>query len=172
VLSDSKYVISGLTDWIRGWRVRGWLTKEGEPVSNRDLWEQLAEAHEALAKFYCIQFCHVEGHVGQPGNERCDALAVGEANHQPLQLFCVDFKEYPFELQQGLGPLMRGEREEKFSDPYYLSYIDGELQRHSTWKECEMRIKGRRGAKFKKITRPSEERSILESWGLSLLQKS
>jgi ribonuclease HI len=56
------------------------------------------------------------------------------------------------------------EKKEAFS---YLSYVNGKLQRHQTWKECEAVVKGRPGAKFKKAMSSDEEASIVKSWGLS-----
>jgi ribonuclease HI len=50
----------------------------------------------------------------------------------------------------------------------YLSYVNGRLQRHTTWKECEAVVKGRSGAKFKKAMSPEEEEEIVASWGVPL----
>jgi ribonuclease HI len=49
----------------------------------------------------------------------------------------------------------------------YLSVVDGVLMRHATWAECEGRVKGRAGARFKKASSPAEESSILRSWGIT-----
>ncbi len=74
VLSDSRYVIEGITNWIHNWRRRNWRTVSGSPVENRDLWERLAE----LTRGREIVWEHVRGHTGHPLNERCDRLcAVG-----------------------------------------------------------------------------------------------
>ncbi len=48
----------------------------------------------------------------------------------------------------------------------YLSYVNGELRRHGSWKECEANVKGRSGAKFKKATSAEDEVSILSGWGV------
>jgi len=69
--TDSQYVMKGITEWIRGWKVKGWKTAAREPVKNADLWRTLDEAvarHE-------IQWVWVKGHSGHNGNERADALA-------------------------------------------------------------------------------------------------
>ena len=69
--TDSQYVMKGITEWIRGWKVKGWKTASKEPVKNADLWRTLDEAvarHE-------IQWVWVKGHSGHNGNERADALA-------------------------------------------------------------------------------------------------
>jgi len=69
--TDSQYVMKGITEWIRGWKAKGWKTASKEPVKNADLWRILDEAvarHE-------IQWVWVKGHSGHNGNERADGLA-------------------------------------------------------------------------------------------------
>lgn len=70
VVCDSKYVIEGATKWISGWKKKGWLTFEKQPVKNRDLWEQIDQLGSILA----LTWEHTSGHIGVPGNERCDML--------------------------------------------------------------------------------------------------
>jgi ribonuclease HI len=166
ILSDSKLVILGLTQWVKGWKARGWLTREGKPVSNQDLWQLLVEVYHELLKKHSVECFYIEGHVGHPGNERCDQIAVSFVRSLHTELYDGPFADYPYELQQGVGPILRGEQERKLADPFYLSFVSGELQKHTTWKDCEMRVKGRPGAKFKKITRPGEEIEVLKTWGL------
>ena len=70
---DSQYVLKGMTEWLKGWKARGWLTASKEPVKNVDLWQRLdALVHGAGHK---IEWRWVKGHAGHPGNERADALA-------------------------------------------------------------------------------------------------
>lgn len=71
VFTDSQYVRTGITEWLAGWKARGWRTADRKPVKNRDLWEQL----DALAAEHEIEWHWVKGHSGVPGNERCDQLA-------------------------------------------------------------------------------------------------
>ena len=69
--TDSQYVRQGITEWISGWKARGWRTAAKDPVKNEDLWRRLDEArarHEVVWKW-------VKGHAGDPLNERADALA-------------------------------------------------------------------------------------------------
>jgi ribonuclease HI len=69
--TDSKYVLQGITEWLPGWKARGWLTADRKPVKNGDLWMALDEArrrHEVRWKW-------VKGHAGDVGNERADQLA-------------------------------------------------------------------------------------------------
>ena len=70
---DSQYVRQGITEWIHGWKAKGWRTASGQPVKNADLWQRL----DALAGGgpHEIRWHWVKGHAGHPGNERADALA-------------------------------------------------------------------------------------------------
>ncbi|WP_293000210.1 ribonuclease HI [Nevskia sp.] len=69
--TDSKYVLQGLTEWLPGWKKRGWKTADKKPVKNQDLWQRL----DAAAARHTIDWCWVKGHSGDPGNERADRLA-------------------------------------------------------------------------------------------------
>ena len=70
---DSQYVLKGMTEWLKGWKARGWTTASKEPVKNVDLWQRL----DALVNTagHKIDWRWVKGHAGHPGNERADALA-------------------------------------------------------------------------------------------------
>jgi ribonuclease HI len=69
--TDSQYVQKGITEWIKGWKARGWRTAAKEPVKNADLWKLLDEE----VKPHEIEWVWVRGHSGHNGNERADALA-------------------------------------------------------------------------------------------------
>jgi ribonuclease HI len=71
VYTDSQYVRLGITEWLAGWKARGWRTADRKPVRNQDLWLQLEE----VAGRHNIEWHWVKGHSGVPGNERCDELA-------------------------------------------------------------------------------------------------
>ncbi|MDB5800916.1 MAG: Ribonuclease [Rhodocyclales bacterium] len=71
VYTDSQYVQKGISEWIHGWKKRGWKTADKQPVKNEDLWRQLDE----LAAGHKVQWLWVKGHAGHPENERADALA-------------------------------------------------------------------------------------------------
>jgi len=70
---DSEYVRKGITEWIHGWKAKGWRTSTKQPVKNAELWQQL----DALVsqRGHVIEWRWVKGHAGDPGNERADALA-------------------------------------------------------------------------------------------------
>jgi ribonuclease HI len=69
--TDSKYVQKGISEWIVGWKRRGWLTADKKPVKNVDLWKQL----EQVAAQHEVEWLWVKGHAGHDGNERADELA-------------------------------------------------------------------------------------------------
>jgi ribonuclease HI len=71
VHTDSQYVQKGISEWIHGWKARGWKTAAKEPVKNVDLWQAL----DAAQAQHNIQWRWVKGHAGHEGNERADALA-------------------------------------------------------------------------------------------------
>jgi len=71
VHTDSVYVQKGISEWIHGWKVRGWRTSDKKPVKNDDLWREL----DALVQQHQIEWIWVKGHAGNVGNERADALA-------------------------------------------------------------------------------------------------
>ena len=70
---DSEYVRKGITEWIHGWKARGWKTAAKAPVKNVDLWQKL-DALVATSG-HTIDWRWVKGHAGDPGNERADGLA-------------------------------------------------------------------------------------------------
>lgn len=73
--SDSKYVLQGLTEWMTGWKARGWMRVEGgkkKPVKNVEQWQEL----DTLVTQHAISYHHVRGHSGHIENERCDQMAV------------------------------------------------------------------------------------------------
>ena len=69
--TDSKYVCTGVTDWLPNWKARGWKTADKKPVKNQDLWERL----DAEAQRHEVKWIWVKGHAGNVGNERVDRIA-------------------------------------------------------------------------------------------------
>lgn len=70
---DSQYVRKGITEWLKGWKAKGWKTASNQPVKNVDLWQRLDHLVEHGG--HDIRWHWVKGHAGDPGNERADALA-------------------------------------------------------------------------------------------------
>ena len=163
VLTDSTYVISGITQWIWGWLKKGWVTAEGKEVVNVDLWQRLLKATQHRK----ISWQYVRGHVGIEGNERADEIAVQFSRSGGTHLFRGSLEEYGRNLRNIPREVIAPRRsvtavKKAFS---YLSLIGNTPMRHATWAECERRVKGQSGAKFKKTISAENEKEILRSWG-------
>ena len=171
VFTDSVYVIRGITQWIFGWKKRGWKNSENEDVSNRDIWVELDSAVQAVKKnLNCeLKWNFVKGHSGVEGNERCDVIAVAFSKNDHISLYSGEAAYYHFDVNvlPEIRPLpeMKGKSTEPAKPAWYLSYLNGVLTKHSTWSECEAVVKGR-PAKFKKVTSAEEEEAVKKSWGL------
>lgn len=161
--SDSKYVIKGITEWVSGWKRNGWKTAAKKDVENRDLWEALAFASSGLS----IEWRYVEGHAGHPGNERCDEIATSFADKRDIGLYHGERSKYPIDLDAKPAAKAVAKKKSSSAPAYsYLSLVDGILEIHKTWKECEARVKGVRGARFKKSVNAEDEKAIVKEWGL------
>ena len=82
IISDSKYVILGITEWIFNWRKNNWRNAAKKPVSNRELWEELFSLTEEF-KSKCN---YVKGHNGDKYNDRADEIATSFADDNPVEL--------------------------------------------------------------------------------------
>ncbi len=71
LVTDSQYVLKGVTEWMVGWKKRGWKTAAKQPVKNVDLWQKLDKSLQQ----HDVEWQWVKGHAGHPGNERADELA-------------------------------------------------------------------------------------------------
>lgn len=148
IYTDSKYLIDGITKWIFSWEKRNWVTKNKEPVLNKDLWEKLLE----LTKFREIEWKYVGGHSGIAGNERADQIATEFADERVSNFFSGDISKYKIDILN-----LNGEEKKKSSKNRsrskaysYLSMVEGVIEKHKTWAECEKRVRGKSGARFKK----------------------
>ena len=174
VFTDSKYVHQGATEWVHGWVKRDWVTMAKTPVENRDLWEMLLPLLNNRKKFGKISWTRVPGHSGISGNERCDAIATGYAKGEEVELFEGDLGDYAVDIlniavdeeKSEARSLARAHSRAKAYS--YLSLVNGKAMRHMTWAECEMRVKGKAGVKYKKALSHEDEKNILKSWGVTL----
>ncbi|MEZ5421170.1 MAG: hypothetical protein R2708_28055 [Vicinamibacterales bacterium] len=116
----------------------------------------------------------MRGHSGVPGNERVDEIADAFAvkgraalYEGPLAGYGVaildlpDDTSVPARRPSGAG----GSGRSKGPAYSYLSVVDGTPMRHATWADCERRVKGRSGARFKKATSDADQAAILRAWG-------
>lgn len=153
VYSDSSYLVNGITTWVKGWQKNNWKNSQKEDVLNRDLWEALIEATAGKD----IEWKHVRGHAGHDANERCDDIATGFADNLPPKLYDGPRADYSFSVATDRISSEKG-------TPLYLSLVGDEVKRHATWKECEARVKGQPGAKFKKVFGEIEAARVIKIW--------
>lgn len=172
---DSSYVVNGITKWVYGWQKNGWRTKTKAPVENQDLWEKLVDVTVGKK----IDWKVIGGHIGIAGNERCDEIAtqfadrtrIGRWPDAEMRLFSGPLSEYP--VKNILDIKIDGEKKAKKSTDRnhsrakaysYISLVDGVIKIHKTWAECEARVKGKNGVKFKKSLSKEDEQKIIDSW--------
>ena len=171
--TDSTYVIRGIREWIHAWRRRGWKTAGGTDVLNRDLWEQLSALEHGRGATGKVTWHFVRGHSGIPGNERVDEIAEGNAAGRPPALYRGPLLRYPIavmDIPEDTRTPARAAgaaRAKKTPAHSYVSLVDGRVMRHATWAECERRVKGRPGARYKKAASAADETAILRSWGVT-----
>lgn len=169
IYTDSVYVIRGITQWVFGWKRNGWKNSTGAAVVNQDLWEDLlAVVQQVPTK---IKWDYVRGHNNDPGNERCDEIAVAYSKRDQIYLYEGSAAEYTFDVtvppkteeikENSSRTKTTGEKKAS----WYLSLINGVVTKYKTWSECEAQVKGRPGVKFKKVSSASEEADLLKSWG-------
>jgi ribonuclease HI len=176
IITDSSLVVKGATEWVRGWKRKDWIKADGQPVMNRDLWEAL-EAQLALHTG-AVAWRLVRGHSGLAGNERVDRIAVAFSKGMAFPLAIdVSLEDYagraifaalpPGEslARSGTAGGARKAAPPKSTGPaYYISFILGKLERHATWADCERRVKGVSGARFRKVSSKEEEAAAVAGW--------
>jgi ribonuclease HI len=167
IYTDSKYVVQGSTGWIFGWLKNGWKTKAESDVLNKELWQELLP----LLNKTQIEWNRVPGHVGIIGNERADTIASDFAANGTFELYSGSTKEYGFDISdtsydeskaKARSAARKRSAQKAFS---YVSKVDGVIETHRTWVECESRVKGKSGTKFKKSLDAGNEKEIISDFG-------
>lgn len=157
--TDSKYLIHGITEWIFGWQKNNWKTTSKKDVENKDLWEKLFNLTEGIQ----IKWVHVEGHSGQGGNERCDEIATSFADSGNADLFSGGITNYKVNLFSKTAGVVK--KIKSSAKAYlYMSMVRGLIKEHKTWDECEVRVNGVKGAKFKKVFNEVGKNELVAEW--------
>lgn len=169
---DSSYVINGITKWVFGWQQNGWMTKTKDPVSNADQWKELAR----LVAGKKVAWKYVGGHRGIIGNERCDEIAtsfadgVNKVTKDLPTLYKGSLASYSLDILNIDISEQKSEQRDKTKDRSkqkafsYVSAVNGEVQIHQTWAECEARVKGKSGVKYKKSLSKEDEIEIVKEF--------
>jgi ribonuclease HI len=167
IYTDSSYLINGITKWVKGWKRNGWLTKTRQDVVNRDVWEMLDGATAARA----VEWRHIGGHVGILGNERCDHIATSFADGEDAKLYDGPLSAYdlPNVLDVSRDELKAGAKRSSSSHSRatafsYVSAVGGVVEVHHSWAECEKRVKGAKGARYKKSVSGENEAAIIQEF--------
>ncbi len=163
VYTDSSYLINGITKWVFGWQRNGWKNKTKEDVLNKDLWMKLLDE----TKKRKVNFIHVGGHVGIAGNERCDVIATSLADGLKIDLYKGPLSGYQIKditnVSQDLEKVENKKTSKSRSNAKaysYISLVDGVVVTHHSWADCEKRVKGAKGARFKKTFSKEDEDQI------------
>ena len=182
IRTDSTYLIHGATEWYPSWKRRGWRTSSGEEPANLDLWHDIvASAHRRGPGG--LVWKHVRGHAGIAGNERADAIATAFADNDAPSLYDGAAADYAIDVavlragsaagmsaggpSSGTRAATRPRPRARGKGAYsYLSVVGGVLERHATWAECERRVRGVSGARYRKAANEAEESEILRGWGM------
>lgn len=166
IYTDSKYVVEGAKGWVFGWVKNGWQTKTKTAVLNKKLWQELLPL---LGKIK-IEWHKVPGHVGIVGNERADTIASTFAEKGEFDLYYGPLKDYGFDISdtsydEAKAQERSAARKRQAQKAYsYVSLVDGVVQTHKTWSECEARVKGKKGVRFKKSLDAQNEQEIIKDF--------
>jgi len=167
IYTDSKYVVEGAKGWIFGWLKNGWQTKSKTDVINKELWQELLPLLDRVD----IEWHKVPGHVGIIGNERADTIASDLAENKKVVFYNGPQSEYTLNIDdtsydevdaKKRSDARKRSAQKAFS---YVSVVDGVVQTHATWKECESRVKGKKGVRFKKSLDVNNEKEIIKDFG-------
>lgn len=167
IYTDSKYVVEGSTGWVFGWLKNGWKTKADSDVLNKELWQELLP----LLQKTKIEWNRVPGHVGIIGNERADTIASDFAANGTFDLYTGSKQEYGFDISdtsydKEKAAARSASKKRSSQKAYsYISMVDGVVQTHQTWGECEKRVKGKSGTRFKKSLDAGNEKEIIKEFG-------
>ena len=176
--TDSAYLLQGVTGWMYGWEKNGWKTKTGDDVLNQDLWKELGAVVFRLKFKHTLDWKKVGGHIGLLGNERADLIATNAADQTRQILYVGPLSQYEEliggSVFEGTSDELIAVKKKKSSSNApaysYVSLLDGKIETHKTWAECERRVKGKKATKFKKVFSKEEEDSLKNEWS-TLAQK-
>ncbi len=165
--TDSSYVVNGITKWVHGWKRNGWKTKTKDDVLNKDLWMEL----EKNARGKQIEWKRVDGHAGILGNDRCDHIATDMADDMPIRLYKGPLSDYDLPKileishdEEMLSAKKSSSSRSRAQAHSYVSSVGGIIKVHYSWAECEKRVKGVKGARYKKSLDDDDEKRVIQEF--------
>ncbi|TSD03228.1 MAG: ribonuclease HI [Parcubacteria group bacterium Athens0714_16] len=159
IYTDSSYVVNGITKWIHGWILKGWVGVNKQPILNKDLWEELKEVSGSNIKWSLLP-----GHSGIFGNEKADEIATTFASENRPILYKGTIDKYNKNiLDLSTNGISKSSKKNVIAYSY-LSMVNGKIEKHKTWKECESVVKGKKDVKFKKSISREDEEKIIDEW--------
>lgn len=156
---DSSYVINGITKWIHGWVLKGWIGVNKQPILNKDLWEELNKINGSNIKWNLLP-----GHSGIFGNEKADEIATTFASENKPVLYKGTIDKYNKKILDFSTNGMVKNNKKNVIAYSYLSMVNGVIEKHKTWKECESRVKGKKDVRFRKSIDKENENKIIDEW--------
>lgn len=178
ILTDSTYVMNGITKWIAGWKRNNWVKKDGAPVLNVDLWKALDSLNGRR-----ISWKHVKGHAGDYYNERCDEIAVAFSRSEKISLKKEPLSEVgvhagsasrpsSHRLSASTPPLVLQQEDRrpsasfvKYYKKIYLFVADNKVYRFDNWPACLAFSTGKSGYP-KACASIAEEEDYVQARGL------
>jgi len=162
IYTDSSYVLKGGTIWVSAWQKNKWKTKQKKDVLNKDLWVLYLKVSKNLK----LEWKLLPGHSGIPANERCDVIATSYADGSKISLYKGPLSNYRIDTTSILQTKTKAKKSSgSKAKPYsYVSMVKGIIKTHSNWLDCERRVKGVSGAKFKKVFSADEEKDLIRQW--------
>ena len=170
--ADSAYVLNGINSWLDGWVRNNWIAATTKkPVENKAQWQKLLKLRDELGRN--LHLVKVAGHSGHDFNDRCDELAVAVALDKKPALFKGKYTAYIGYLAENppKSPAKKpGASRQKLGAAYsYVSFVGGKVHVDKTWPACEKRVKGAKGAKYKKVFSKAEETDLVQDYTLASL---
>jgi len=167
IYTDSKYVVEGANGWVFGWAKNGWVTKTKSDVLNKELWQELLPL---LGKVEIV-WHKIPGHSGLAGNERADVIASTFAEKGIFELYVGAQAGYGHDIHDTSYDESKAQersdarKRQNLKAYSYVSAVDGVVMVHQTWAECEARVKGKKGTRFKKSLDKANEGEIVREFG-------
>lgn len=103
IFTDSRYVVDGVTKWVKGWKEKGWKKADGKEIANIHYWKRLVDLIEERRAQGTVELEYVAGHSGHPANTRCDEIAVSFSKRKSVKLYHGPLSKYGVRIGPRVG---------------------------------------------------------------------